>query len=134
MDLRRTLLTTPGLPAAAAWEGRKFVPTAGVPYYSDKVKPLGEVTETVGSDGYTRVDFAYMVTFHYPEEGFDLVALEGLADAVVARYPQGQVVGSAGVFGRITGSRRVDVIPMADRWHLGVRIIGFVRRQSSPSI
>lgn len=114
--LRAQLLTTPGLPAAQAWENVRFEPTEGRAYFREKLLPNGSTPQTIGDRIRIRHDVLYQVDFFFPlDKGAK--AAEGLADALVqATFFPSLVVSANGQTVTVKAAQRAASL-QRDTWY-----------------
>ena len=136
LDLRRILLTVPGLPAQKVWEGEAYEPAAGVPYVQERLDPVGATTETLGAmtggqvaeRGIYAVDLWRPPSMLGPDGTESLFALRNLADAVRAIFWHGRAVGPAGTSGWVISADAPSILKSPGWLHAPVRILFTVRR------
>ncbi|MBP7548674.1 MAG: hypothetical protein KA761_00190 [Gemmatimonadaceae bacterium] len=76
------------VPALVAWEATPFVPTVGVPYVAEQMRPIGSAPAAVGSSGIERVEVLYAVNVFGPTGEGPLPA-ERLAGAIMQWFKPG---------------------------------------------
>ena len=128
-DLRAVLLTVPTLPGVA-WEGRAFEPDPDQMYITERLIYVNDTPTTLGNYGHSRTEMAYMLTVHAPARSGNLSELEDLADRILYAYPLGRSVGSPVVHGRVTRTRRGNVLTQAAWRSITVTIACFIHRST----
>ena len=128
-DLRRILLTTPGIPDTE-WEAKRFRPAPGIAWIREKLNIAGASTDTLGARGQTIERAIYAVDVMWPATGA-LSDAEDLADAIRQTFWHGRGIGSSGpnpINGSVIASSRQTTVE-GDVWtEVPVRIEFFVRR------
>lgn len=132
-DLRNTLLTVPGLPAAIAWEGREFTPPAATRWAREMLYPLGTEQASLGPSGSVRDTLVYEIEIHDPPTSAGLSELETLVDTIMYAYPPGVTVGGATVFGRVTETSRTPIKEGPQWRRVAARVRFFVHRSTRVS-
>jgi hypothetical protein len=105
-DLRQILLTVTGIPTAIAWEGRQFIPSAGVRWLAERLTPVQSSPASLGNEGFTRDWMNYHITLNSPPLTVPLSDDENLIDAILYAYPTGREVGGVNVNGRTVRTMR----------------------------
>lgn len=126
-DLRRILLSTPGLPVMA-WEGRRFTPTIGVAWCGEKLIPVLTSTATLGTTGFQNETYIYALQIHQPAGAGGISELEDLADRLMYKYHVGLQVGGVNANGRVLKASRSQMIDGPDWMDLTVNITAFMYR------
>ena len=131
-DLRRILLSATGLPTGLQykWQGRKFTPTIGTPYLSERLDPVGSDFATLGETGSQQETAIYALDLYMPESA-SITEGEDAADAIRQLFWPGRQVGSAAPVPMWGNVQRGEVRAAleSDGWTMHpVRIFFFVRR------
>jgi len=130
-DLRRILLSVPGCPAMK-WEGKRYNPTAGIPYGREKLSTGTATTETLGSLGHTQENGIYMLDFLWPANGLTSEA-EDFADRVRLTFWHGREIASSGadfIRGGVLTSWRMDAVEDDASYQIPVRVEFYIRRRT----
>lgn len=93
-DLRRILLSTPGVPDVA-WEGQEFAPTANVAWLRERIDKGGARTATLGVAGMQEERAIYALDLNWSRRA-SFAEGEDLADAIRCAFRPGREIGSAG--------------------------------------
>lgn len=133
-DLRRTLLSVPGVSATRMkFEGRRYDPAqhGGEPYVAERVDPVSSRAASAGYGGSVEERMIYAVDVMRPQ-GEDLQHGRNLADAIRQAFHPGRTVsatsGETLMFGRVSLSELGSILE-GDGWNrFPVRVTLYVRR------
>lgn len=129
-DLRRILLATPGCPGDVKWEGKRFKPTKGVAYISERIEMAGTFTETLGFVGQVQENAIYQIEIFWPADG-SVSDADDLADAMRQSFWHGRQIGGAGpeqIAGAVLSSTRLRSVEGDTFYQVPVRVEFFIRR------
>jgi hypothetical protein len=125
-DLRRILLSVPGLPDVK-WEGKRLKPVDGLPWCSERVEIASATTETLGFVGQVQENAIYQIELFWPANG-TVSDCEDLADAIRQAFWHGRAVGPEGIKGSVLSSYRLRSVEMDQFYQIPVRVEFYIRR------
>lgn len=131
-SLRTILLGVQGLPAARAWEGRKFTPTVGVPWVRETLVPNGSVLAAYGAGGLIREDITYLIDVFQPATDADRIFdLDDLGDAICRAFKPGTPLTTPDCRGQVISASRARIQHEPDWRMLPITVAGFVYRENA---
>lgn len=131
-DLRRILLTVPGVPDVA-YEGRQFTPASNVAWLRERIDKAGARTATLGTQGLIEERGIYALDLNWPRSG-SFADGEDVADAIRCAYWPGREIAGTGadfIKGRVLAAQARTAIPFDGWTQFPVRIEFFFRRASA---
>jgi len=125
-DLRRILLSVPGLPDMK-WEGKRFKPTEGVAWGSERIEVATATTETLGHVGQVQETGTYQIELFWPANG-TISDCEDVADRIRQTFWHGRAIGPEGIKGGVLSSYRMRSVETDQFYQIPVRVQFYVRR------
>jgi Bacteriophage related domain of unknown function len=129
-DLRRILMSVPGLPGDGKWEGKRFKPSDGLPWFTERIEFAGTTTETLGFVGQVQENAIYQIELYWPANGA-VSDCDDLADRIRQTFWHGRGIGGSGpaqISGAVLSSTRLRSVEMDQFYQIPVRVEFYVRR------
>jgi hypothetical protein len=76
-------------PSRVAWEGTEFDPEVGWPYLRESYRPGTRTVRSLGTKALLRHEIIWLVDCFYPALGKGTTGINGMAQAVMDKYPPG---------------------------------------------